>query len=83
MLPTINNQITMDILTINQLLAACQEQVAKGNGEKKILLSADEEGNEYHGMYFLFTPTEEVFTGGRFDPYLHDDVPLEEAIILG
>ena len=41
--------------TINDLLKACQEQVAKGNGDKGILISNDDEGNGYHSLGYLFT----------------------------
>lgn len=40
--------------TVNQLLEACQEQVAKGNGDKVILLSGDDEGNFFRIMTYLF-----------------------------
>ena len=43
------------MFTIKDLLKACQEQIAKGNGDKVIVLSDDDEGNGYHEMYYLFT----------------------------
>lgn len=46
----------MNAITVNDLLSACKKQVSAGNGEKKILISSDDEGNYYHEMFFLFTP---------------------------
>ena len=45
----------MDALTINQLFQACLEEIVKGNGDKHILISGDDEGNSYHELFFLFT----------------------------
>ena len=35
------------MFTVKDLLKACQEQVDKGNGDKGILISRDDEGNGY------------------------------------
>lgn len=42
-------------LTVKELLEACKKQVAKGNGDKIILLSNDDEGNGYHYCFYDFT----------------------------
>lgn len=42
------------MITINQLKLLCDEQIKKGNGNKKILISDDEEGNGYHGLFYSF-----------------------------
>ena len=42
-------------MTVKELMKACKEQIAKGNGDKIVLLSDDEEGNGYHEMYYAFT----------------------------
>ena len=47
------------MITVKELLEACQEQVEKGNGDKGILLSRDDEGNGYHSCFYLFS--EDVF----------------------
>ena len=47
------------MITVKELLKACQEQVDKGNGDKGILLSRDDEGNGYHSCWYLFS--EDVF----------------------
>jgi hypothetical protein len=35
-------------ITINQLAEMCKEQQQLGNGEKYLLMSSDDECNEYH-----------------------------------
>ena len=42
-------------VTVKELLRLCIEQVAKGNGDKLIVLSNDDEGNGYHDMIYHFT----------------------------
>ena len=44
----------MKMLTINDLAELVNEEIKKGNGAKKIMLSDDDEGNGYHGLYFAF-----------------------------
>ena len=64
-------------MTINDLLKLCIEQIQKGNGNKTIYLSDDDEGNGYHEMYYGFSNEvkELDFYGTIKDP--------EDAIILG
>ena len=38
----------MNGITINQLAAMCKKQQALGNGDKLVLMSSDDECNEYH-----------------------------------
>ena len=75
----------MKMLTINDLAELVNEEIKKGNGAKKIMLSDDDEGNGYHGLYFAFTSTEKIFSGS-FPPSLPYGVNKEELkdyIILG
>jgi hypothetical protein len=69
------------MITVKELLKACQEQVAKGNGDKGILLSRDDEGNGYHSCFYLFS--EDVF---EFTDPEEMQMPAEDlanCIILG
>lgn len=75
----------MIMLTINDLAELINEEIKKGNGAKKIMLSNDDEGNGYHGLYFAFTPTDKIFSGS-FPPPLPYGVKNEELkdyIVLG
>ena len=67
----------MTVVTINRLLELCKEQIAKGNGDKKILLSNDDEGNGYHEMYYEIT--EDVAGNDMWGQIEHP----EEYVILG
>ena len=75
----------MEILTINDLAKSVNEEIKKGNGAKKILISNDDEGNGYHGLYFRFAPAGNIFSGS-YPPSLPYEVNKEELkdyIILG
>lgn len=75
--------------TVNELFELCKQEVENGNGDRKILLSNDDEGNGYHALYYDFTPAEEIFVDedGEYDeddlPYCMKDGALEDFIVLG
>lgn len=76
----------MEMLTINDLAKLVNAEIKKGNGAKKIMLSNDDEGNGYHGLYYSFTPTEKVFDDSPYSPSLPYGVKKEELknyIVLG
>lgn len=74
----------MKAFTVNQLLQACLEEKKKGNGNKRILVSGDDEGNSYHELFFLFSPD---IKGEDIDYGLPYGVSVEEFndkyIVLG
>ena len=45
----------MGQIKLKDLYLACKEQMEAGNGEKSLILSDDNEGNGYHGMFFTLT----------------------------
>lgn len=45
-------------LRLRDLYAACRLQMEKGNGDKVLVVSDDNEGNGYHGMFFAISPCE-------------------------
>lgn len=47
-------------LTVSRLLELCKEQVDKGNGDKHIIISDDDEGNGYHTLFYSFTDDAET-----------------------
>lgn len=47
------------MITVNQLFELCKEQKANGNGDKKIFISMDDEGNGFHELFYGFTENEE------------------------
>ena len=71
----------MKEMTVKDLAMACKQQIAKGNGDKIILLSDDDEGNGYHTMYYLFTDSKESVAACL--ELEHDDHNADEVVILG
>lgn len=50
----------MKPITVKDLMHECVRQVDKGNGNKVIMISSDDEGNSYHYLWYLFTTIEEM-----------------------
>lgn len=69
----------MDQMTVKALLEICKEQIAKGNGNKMIVISDDNEGNGYHGLFYGFTPADE-FVDCVYDS---KSTKPDEIIVLG
>lgn len=72
----------MKQLTINELLKLCQQQVKKGNGNKKIIISDDNEGNGYHGLFYAFTEIDED-EKEYYQIYDSETDDINEIIVLG
>ena len=73
----------MTQLTIRDLKRFVDEQMKKGNGDKFIVISDDNEGNGYHGLFFaiLDDPKEiKDFTDMIYDSVSDDP---NEIVILG
>lgn len=70
------------IYTVKDLLDACSEQVSKGNGNKKVYISRDDEGNGYHALFFGFTDDPKELK--QLDEYCDDlDGKYDDKVILG
>lgn len=69
----------MKQMTVKRLLALCQKEVDKGNGDKNIVISDDNEGNGYHGMFYGFTAVD----GFEDDIYDSRTNSPKDTIILG
>lgn len=72
-------------ITVNELVRLCKAQIKKGNGNKKILISSDDEGNEYHELFYDFTDTEGFGFGDKYGPGAPADVieNIKDYIVLG
>ena len=66
-------------MTVKRLLQLCIKEYEKGNGDKVIVISDDNEGNGYHGMFYGFTPVD----GFENDIYDSQDEDCKNTIILG
>lgn len=67
-------------ITVNELLSLCKQEVARGNGKKNIVISDDNEGNGYHGLFYGFTECSDEF---KDDVYDSRTSGVEDTIILG
>lgn len=67
----------MQQITINKLYELCKKQIEKGNGDKVIAISNDNEGNGYHGLFYGFT----VVTD--YEEWDIEDSVEDDVIILG
>lgn len=69
-------------MTIGQLFNECMVQINKGNADKEIYISKDDEGNGFHGLYYGFT---ELTPANVQDfPTSHcEELHCEEHILLG
>lgn len=67
-------------ITVDMLQRMCKEMSKIGLGDKKILISNDDEGNGYHELFFAFTETDEVLTGRNAEYMLPFGVSHEDAI---
>lgn len=67
-------------IKVKDLLKFCEEEVKKGNGNKNIVISDDNEGNGYHGLFWGFTEVDEYF-----EEYIYDSTTTsaKTTIILG
>ena len=71
-------------IKVRELLELCKEQVAKGNGNKSIMISNDDEGNGYHYLWFGFATGEEMQEDDMFVMSVEEDIaPIENTMILG
>lgn len=82
----------MKALTVKELYKECEKQMRKGNGNKTIMISSDDEGNSYHYLWYAFTPMEIMeepieFNGKTIEcpfEFANEDIAKkEDTIILG
>lgn len=70
------------IYTVKDLLDACSEQVSKGNGNKKVYISRDDEGNGYHALFYGFTDDPKAMK--ELDEWCDDlEGKYDDKVILG
>ena len=69
----------MDQMTIQKLYELCAKQIQKGNGNKYIAISDDNEGNGYHGLFYGFSDSKELID----EVYDSCETNPNKLIILG
>ena len=74
-------------ITIDQLYKECEKQIKAGRGNRRILISSDDEGNEYHELFFGFSPDMDFSSDPSMKSMLPYGVTPEdvdrEYIVLG
>lgn len=72
-------------LTVSELYNELSIQMRKGNENRYIYISDDDEGNGYHGLYFPFSEVEDIMFGAEIDWFKqrNDLKSTKDAIILG
>ena len=70
----------MSQMTVFDLYNECIRQVSRGNGDKKVVISDDNEGNSFHGLFFGFTKWSEDFKDYIYDSTANSN---DDTIILG
>ena len=82
----------MKPLTVKELYKECTKQIKAGNGNKVIMISSDDEGNNYHYLWYSFTTIKQIeepieFAGKTITMTFEDAdesiAKKEDTIILG
>lgn len=71
----------MNAMNVKRLYDLLGDEIKKGNGDKNILLSDDDEGNGYHAMFYGITDANKVIS--EDDVYNYDVHNINDWIILG
>lgn len=77
-------------MTVAMLCKLCYNEMQKGNGNKYIVISDDNEGNGYHGLFYGFTDAIDLDVslrefGDSVESVVYDScfTKAEDIIILG
>ena len=65
-------------VTVEELANACNDLVKKGLGDKKVLISNDNEGAGFHTLYYLFTENAKHYSG-----LLDGNADVDDIVLLG
>ena len=69
-------------ITVNELFHILLKEIGKGKGNAHIYISADDEGNEFHGLYYGITPLDTADSKEYLLPLCRDGA-TENDVILG
>lgn len=70
-------------VTVGQLFLACKEQIDKGNKDKHILISEDDEGNGYHTLFYGFTDKDNKYFKQLLESEHDRTHNVDNCVILG
>lgn len=73
----------MKQMQLKDLYAACKEAMNRGDGEKYLVLSDDNEGNGYHGMFYTITQASKE--RDAYEGLIYDSVEknLDNILVIG
>lgn len=72
------------ILSVKDLYNECKTQIERGNGDRKIMISQDDEGNGYHYLFFGMATGEEMKDDDMFMMSIDKNItPVDDVIVLG
>ena len=70
-------------VTVKELLEECKKLVKMGYGDKTVLISSDDEGNEFHTLFYGFTYTPSEVKQIAECCWFHDRNNPDDVVILG
>jgi hypothetical protein len=68
-------------ITVQELFESCKEQIKKGNGQKHVLITTDDEGNGYHTLFYILDDNETNIQYALACE--HDNHKPDEVVLLG
>lgn len=71
----------MKAISVAELYSACKYQISKGNGDKIVLISSDDEGNSFHKLFLTFT--DNVATISNLKYALPFETDPNNVVLLG
>lgn len=71
----------MEIITVRMLRDFCEQAIKAGCGDKGILVTSDDEGNSYHGLWYQFCIDPEQIR--KCKEIFDDDFDPDEVVLLG
>lgn len=70
-------------ITVKELAILAYKEVEKGNGDKHVLISDDDEGNGFHTLFYGFQGDSKFMKELKDYGMFHDNNIPSEVIILG
>lgn len=70
-------------MTVKELYDDLHQEILAGNGDKTILISSDDEGNEYHTLLYTVQSNIDEIKEIKKSTWFHDDNDSEEVVLLG
>ena len=73
----------MEGITVKELCQYCLDLIKEGHGDKTVMISSDDEGNEYHTLFFSFITDSDSIKQVADYGMFHDRQDPENVVLLG